>query len=218
MAYSVRGRSSSVFGPSVYHGCSSLPILSLTFDDGPSERTPEILSVLAAHRISCSFFQCGANILRLPQIAQAVSSSGHEIGNHSHTHPKLYFRSPGTILSEFQRTQRTAEDVHGLSPKLMRAPFGVRWFGFRAMQSQLNLLGVMWTVIGRDWKLSAEEIAARLVAGAKNGAIFCLHDGHELNPCTPHSPTAEALRIAIPQLLDRGYHFKTVSNLLCPKN
>lgn len=218
MAYSVRGKSSSVFGPSVYKGSSSQPVLSLTFDDGPSERTPEILSVLEAHSIAATFFQCGVNIARLPQISRSVLTSGHEIGNHSHTHPKFYFRSSQSILDDFSIAQRTAEDVLGVSPKLMRAPFGVRWFGFRAMQCKLNLLGVMWTVIGKDWTLSAGRIAKRLLSGARNGAIVCLHDGHELNSCTAHSATAEALRIAIPQLLDRGYRFQTVSNLLCLKN
>jgi peptidoglycan/xylan/chitin deacetylase (PgdA/CDA1 family) len=218
MAYAVRGPSSSLLGPSVYRGEATRRSIALTFDDGPSEGTPEILDILREHNIPGTFFQCGANIRRVPAIARSVAESGHEIGNHTDTHPKLCFRSPGDIEREFSMAQRTIEDTVGRSPALMRAPFGVRWFGFRQAQEHLNLLGVMWTVIAKDWKLAAHEIAARLTGGARNGGILCLHDGRELavRPDTHH--TAEALRIAIPALLEQGFRFETVSQILCPKN
>ena len=151
-------------------------------------------------------------------MAHAVAAEGHEIGNHTDTHPNLSFHSGAAIASQFSRAQAIIEDVLGISPSLLRAPFGVRWFGFREVQRRLNLLGVMWTVIGNDWKLGPESIAGRLLKGAENGAIFCLHDGRELRPCPKTSATAEALRIAIPRLLDQGYQFETVSHILCPKN
>lgn len=218
MAYAVRGKSSSVFGPSVYQGVSSRRSLALTFDDGPSERTPEILSLLNTYQIPSTFFQCGTNVRRLPEVARIVLASGHDIGNHTDTHPNLSFYSTYAITEQFRRAQHSFEDLLNYSPSLMRAPFGARWFGFREMQRQLNLLGVMWTVIGRDWKLPAPSIAKRLLQGARNGTIFCLHDGQELQRCSPTSATAEALRIAIPQLLERGYQFETVNRILCPKN
>ena len=218
MAYAVRAPSSSLLAPSVYRGCSRNKTVSLTFDDGPSEQTPEILTILSKYQIHATFFQCGANIRRLPGIAQTVAADGHEIGNHSDTHPNLCFHSSRSIASQFSRAQVVIEDVIGRSPSLLRAPFGVRWFGLREVQRKLNLMGVMWTVIGNDWKLDAPSIAARLLKGAENGAIFCLHDGRELRPCPKTSATAEALRIAIPQFLDRGYRFETVHRILCPKN
>ncbi len=218
MTYAVRAPSSSLFGPSVYRGPLDRPSIALTFDDGPSERTPEIVSLLQLYGIPATFFQCGANIRRLPEIARHVAREGHEIGNHSDLHPNFCFHSRSGIVADFKLAQLTIEDQVGVSPSLMRAPFGVRWFGFREAQRELNLLGVMWTVMGNDWKLNAPAISNRLLRGACNGAIFCLHDGRELEPCKPASATAEALRIAIPILLKRGYRFHTVSNLLCPKN
>ena len=218
MAYAVRGPSSSLFGPSVYRGVRQRRALALTFDDGPSESTPEILRILAEYKIHATFFQCGANIRRLPDVARAVAESGHEIGNHSDTHPHLFFRSTETIRNEFARAQDTIEDTLGIAPALMRPPFGVRWFGFRAAQQNLHLLGVMWTVIGKDWKLDARAIAGRLLRGARNGAILCVHDGRELARRPDISPTIEALRRTLPELLERGYRFETVSQILCPKN
>lgn len=218
MAYAVRGPSSSLLGPSVYQGISTRKAVALTFDDGPSEGTPEILEILESYRIPATFFQCGANIRRVSEIAQAVVSAGHEIGNHSEHHRNLCFHSAEVIKKEFSAAQATIQQFLGQSPAYLRAPFGVRWFGFRNVQRQLHLTGVMWTVIGKDWKLPGEEVAVRLLRGAKNGAIFCLHDGRELASCPDIKSTAEALRIVIPALLEQGFQFETVSQILCPTN
>ena len=84
MAWAVRGRSSSVFGPSVWRGPRDRRAVALTFDDGPSEGTPQILEILERHRAPATFFQCGANVERLPEVARAVGQAGHAIGNHGH--------------------------------------------------------------------------------------------------------------------------------------
>jgi len=99
---------------------------------------------------------------------------------------------------------------------LLRAPFGVRWFGYRAMQRKLGLLGVMWTVIGRDWKLPSRAIAARVVTAARNGAIICLHDGRNLSERPDVRNSVEALKYILPALQEQGYQFETVSQILCP--
>ncbi|MGH9668470.1 MAG: polysaccharide deacetylase family protein, partial [Bryobacteraceae bacterium] len=101
-------------------------------------------------------------------------------------------------------------------PALFRAPYGVRWFGLRRAQRDLHLLGVMWTVIARDWKWTAERVAAAVLHGAANGAIVCLHDGRELQAAPDVRVTIEAVRRVLPVLLERGFQFQTVSQLICP--
>ncbi len=216
LAYAVRGRSSQFFGPSVYQGSRLRPAIALTFDDGPSEGTLPLLDILAARNIPATFFQCGLNVRRLPSAARAVLQGGHEIGNHSHTHSAMYFRSAAKIEAEFSDAQRVIEDQLGVTPSLLRAPFGVRWFGFRRMQARLRLLGVMWTVIGRDWTLDAASITRRVVSRVRNGAIICLHDGRQLVSRPDVQPTLDAVRQIIPSLVSRGFEFQTVSQLLCP--
>jgi peptidoglycan/xylan/chitin deacetylase (PgdA/CDA1 family) len=218
MTHAVRGPSSSLLGPSVHRGSTGRRALALTFDDGPSEGTEEILAILQRFKVSATFFQCGMNVLRLPDVARAVVREGHEIGNHTHSHARLYFRSRQTIEREMSCAQEAIEATLGLRPTLMRPPFGVRWFGFREAQNKLGLLGVMWTVIALDWKLKSEAITRRIVRGASNGAILCLHDGRELQPKPNVTETTRALRETIPALQDRGYHFETVSQILCPTN
>ena len=218
MAWAVRGRSSSVFGPSVHRGPASRKAVALTFDDGPSESTPQVLELLEKHRAPATFFQIGANVERLPAIARAVCAAGHEIGNHSHTHPLFCFHSPEFIYQEFARAQRAIAEITGFSPTLLRAPFGARWFGFRAAQRRLGLRGVMWSAIGYDWRLKADTIVSRMLPGVTNGAILCLHDGREAELHPDIGATVTALSRLIPRLRDQGYEFETVSRLLCLTN
>lgn len=217
LAYGVRGRSSKLFGPSVYRGHPGRRSIALTFDDGPSRQTAELLEILDRHKVRATFFQCGIHAQRLPDAAKSVSEAGHEIGNHTHSHPLLCLRLPASIEDEVVRAQLVLEQVHGFPPRLFRPPYGVRWFGLGRVQRRLGLLGVMWTTIARDWRLPAGAIYQRLSSRARNGAIFCLHDGRGARPNPDVRHTIEAVRRLIPALLDRGYHFETVSQAICPK-
>ena len=201
---------------SVWRGSRELPLIALTFDDGPSESTPALLDILAAHRAPATFFQCGASVRRLPEVARAVAAAGHEIGNHSDTHARLYLRSPGFIQRELERAQEAIHAATGVTPVHFRAPFGARWFGLRRAQRRLGLLGVMWTALGPDWKRNAEAVIARLLGKASNGAILCLHDGRELAIRPDIGETLEAVRRLVPLLLARGFRFVTIDTLLCP--
>lgn len=216
MAWAVRSPRSSVFGPSVWHGPRDRRAVAFTFDDGPSEGTGAILEVLDRYRAPATFFQCGLNVRRLPEAARAVRAAGHEIGNHSYTHLLLALRSPGMIEEEFTRAQAAIEDATGFAPALLRAPFGVRWLGFRRVQHRLGLMGVMWSIIGYDWSLPSRSIVDRVQRGIANGAIICLHDGRQLQARPDIRATVAALRLLVPMVQARGYELETVSQLLCP--
>ncbi len=216
LAWAERGRSSQVFGRSVWRGPRDRKVLALTFDDGPSESTGAFLEILARHGVPATFFQCGANVDRLPDAARAVAQAGHEIGNHSYSHPALWFRSAAFIETELRRAQDAIAARTGTRPVWFRAPFGARWFGVAAAQSSLGLTGVMWSAIGYDWKLRVEAVVRRVAAGAANGSILCLHDGRELQVKPDVSVTLEAVRRLVPMLLDQGYRFETVTRLICP--
>jgi peptidoglycan/xylan/chitin deacetylase (PgdA/CDA1 family) len=218
MAWAVRGRSSSVFGPSVWRGDRRRPSIALTFDDGPSESTPRLLEILARHGAAATFFQCGEHVDRLPEIARAVREAGHEIGNHSYSHPYFHFRGSAFMEAELARAQRSIESATGAVPSLMREPYGVRWPGLRAAQQHLGLLGVMWTAIGYDWRLNADQIVSRVAGNLRNGAIICLHDGRGLQVKPDIRQTLDAVDRLIPAIHARGLKLETVSQLLCPTN
>jgi len=216
LTYAVRGRSSSLLAPSVFTGPPNRRAVALTFDDGPSPTTPRLLEILEKHGAKATFFQCGVNIRRLPEISRAVIEAGHEIGNHTDTHTLLSLRSQHLIFKEMSGAQDAIREATGFKATLFRAPYGVRWFGMRQAQRQLGLMGVMWTAIGLDWKLDGPAVSRRLLRTAKNGSIFCLHDGREISTEPDVTSTIEAVRNMIPVLLDQGFRLETVSQLLCP--
>ena len=154
------------------------------------------------------------NVRRLPLIARQVAAAGHEIGNHTDSHPRLSFRSPEFIYSEMVLAQESIRQVTGRTPTLFRAPYGVRWFGLKTAQSRLSLMGVMWTVIGHDWRWPARRISRLLLQRARNGAIMCLHDGRGTLRTPDIRPTLDAVAYVIPKLKERGFDFETVSNIL----
>ena len=218
MACAVRAPWCDWLAPSVYKGKSGRKSLALTFDDGPSESTIDLLDLLDLYGVRATFFMCGANVRRLPDVAQEVFCRGHEIGNHTYSHKALYLRSAEYIEREVAAAQQTFEDVLYFRPKYFRAPFGCRWFGLGAAQARHDLMGVMWTVIGLDWKYLADQVARRIADRARPGGIICLHDGRGLQINPNIQNTLDALSWALPFLQKQGYKFETVSELLCPTN
>jgi len=224
LGYAIQRRSSWMFAPSIHHGPGQRRSIALTFDDGPCPGTRSLLDYLESQNVRATFFQCGENVIRHPETARAVHLAGHEIGNHTFSHPRLCPKfgwppnllSPYTIYKEFARAQAVIETETGVRPRLLRAPYGLRWFGMRTVQRRFDLKAIMWTVIGRDWILPALEITERVVQGATPGGIVCLHDGRENRPNPDIDQTLVAIRRIVPLLRDQGYTFETVSDLLQP--
>ncbi len=213
-AYGSVCRSSQLFGPSVYRGPGRRKSIALTFDDGPSEGTQDLLDYLASENVTATFFQCGVNVRRLPHIAGRVAASGHQIGNHTYSHPKLPFKSRDFIDFEFSEAQRIISFETGIVPMLLRAPYGFRWVGMRQVQQKLALLDVMWTVIGYDWRWKADSIAQHVLDQASPGGIVCLHDGRGVERNPDISSTLNAVKQIVPALRDQGYAFEIVSDLM----
>ena len=222
--YGVHGRSAQLFGPSVCCGDSGRRSVALTFDDGPSPGSVGIAEYLALQGVPATFFQCGANVLRHPEIARELVAAGHEIGNHTFSHARLCPRlgwqpnllSAEAIYQEFARAQEAIVQATGAVPHLLRAPYGLKWLGMGAAQRRLGLLGVMWSVIGHDWEWDPAQVAAHVLAGISAGAIVCLHDGRDTRVDPDVSVTLLALRRIVPELKAQGYSFETVSRLLVP--
>lgn len=213
-AWAVRGRSSQLLAPSVWHGKRTRKAVALTFDDGPSPGTATILDLLAQSEATATFFQCGQNVQRHPELARAVSAAGHEIGNHTWSHRRLDFASKATMRDEIGSTQQLLIDVHGTRPQWFRAPFGVRWWGLGQVQAEFGLQGAMWTCLARDWKLPAAHIAHRVNRATENGAIICLHDGRGTASNPNIDPTVAAVAQILLQLRADGWAILPLSKLI----
>lgn len=213
-AYGSVSKTSQLFGPSVHRGPGRRRSIALTFDDGPSEGTLELLDYLNAQEIKATFFQCGMNVERLPQIAGEVAAAGHQIGNHTYSHPRLPFKSREFIEREFTQTQEIIQSETGVTPMFLRTPYGFRWLGLREVQRKLALLNVMWTVIGYDWRWPSERITRYILQRSAPGGIICLHDGRAVQHKPDIRATLDAVRSIVPWLKDQGYAFDTVSEVL----
>jgi peptidoglycan/xylan/chitin deacetylase (PgdA/CDA1 family) len=185
--------------------------IALTFDDGPHPRyTPEILGILDEYGIKATFFMIGENVKYYPAAAEAVLAAGHEVGNHTYSHRCLPPLNDHEILSEITACEDAISSVAEYRPRLIRPPQGELTGEDERLLGALDYRIILWDVDTRDWAHTPPtEIAKYVCDHVEAGDIILMHDfiGHD-------SPTAEALRIFIPVLLERGYHFVTVGELL----
>ena len=212
-AYSTACPLSQNWGRGFHRGPRNHRRVALTFDDGPSESTPGVLAVLRHYGIQATFFCCGANIERLPEITRAAAAAGHEIGNHTYFHPPLLACGADRVRRELEETQTVIKNTIGRRPGLFRPPYGLRAPSLARIQPALGLTAVLWSVIGWDWKFPRERIARRVLRGADEGAIICLHDGEITNLRADRRETIAALPEIIERLREADYSFVTAGEM-----
>jgi len=185
------------------------PFIALTFDDGPNATlTPKLLDLLAARHLKATFFVVGQNAADHPEILKRAVREGHEIGNHSWSHPNLGKMSDDAVRRELQKTEDAIVAAIGKKPVLMRPPYGSitarqkKWiheeFGYRI---------ILWDVDPLDWKRPGPSVVtARILKETKTGSIVLSHD--------IHPPTIEAMPATFDQLMKKGFKSVTVTELI----
>jgi peptidoglycan/xylan/chitin deacetylase (PgdA/CDA1 family) len=185
------------------------PYIALTFDDGPhATLTPKLLDLLAAHHMKATFFVVGQNAADHPDILRRAVKEGHEIGNHSWSHPNLGKMSDDAVRRELQKTDDAIFAAIGKRPTLLRPPYGSitarqkHWiheeFGYRI---------IIWDVDPLDWKRPGPSVVtSRILKETRAGSIVLAHD--------IHPPTLEAMPATFDQLDRKGFKSVTVSELL----
>ena len=195
--------------------------IALTYDDGPNDIVTErLLDVLAYHNVRATFFLIGRYVRQRPQIARAIASAGHLIGNHTMTHPWLAWQSTNRIRQELAGCNGLLEDTLGIPIRFFRAPHGARRPAVLSIARSLGLTPVQWNVLPKDWKpIGAEEIAARTVRGiTRNRQQTCssnivLHDGGQKDIGEPRLPTVEATNLLLHKYSPQtGTKFVTVDS------
>lgn len=215
--YATMAPASQLYGRTLTHG-SDPNQMALTFDDGPNDpHTMHLLDVLAKHHAKATFFLIGKYVRQRPEIARAILAAGHEIGNHTDSHPNLILVSAARLRRELNDCGKALEDALGTEVKLFRPPFGGRRPNVLRTARSMGLSPVMWSVTGYDWSAkSAAEIVKKVTGQVESrrkpqGEIVLLHDGGHLAFGTDRAFTVQATQ----KLLER-YHakrFVTVSAL-----
>jgi len=186
------------------------PYLAITFDDGPHpQNTPRLLGILRERNIKATFYIVGTLAKEYPHIIRAILADGHEIGNHSLTHPLNMTRlSDEKIRHEVGSTSQALLDIAGYRTRTFRPPGGSTNARIKQwLYDEYGLCSILWSVDPNDWKRPGVSVVTqRLVNGAHPGAILLCHD--------LHAPTVDAMPGTLDALLAKGYHFVTVSQLL----
>jgi len=185
------------------------PYIAMTFDDGPSATlTPKLLDLLAAHHIKATFFVIGENVAEHPEIVARAAREGHEIGNHSWSHPNFGKMSDESIRRQLRQTDDAIKSATGKRPTLMRPPYGsITTRQKRWIHDEFGYNVILWDVDPNDWKRPGPAVVrARILKETRPGSIVLSHD--------IHPGTIEAMPSTFDELEAKGFKFVTVSELI----
>lgn len=182
-------------------------VIALTFDDGPGPYTAHLLDVLDQYGAKATFFLIGSKVSSQANVVRSIHARGHQLGNHSWSHPELPKLPVDQIAGEIDRTNEAIRQATGVTPAILRPPYGAV---NGAVLEQLRLRGmssILWSVDTRDWAdRNSEIVCSRAVAGARPGAIILMHDIHQTS--------VGAVPCILSALKQQGYSFVTVQGLL----
>ena len=183
--------------------------IAISFDAAwGSERTDELLRILRERNIKTTFFLVGIWVDKYPEKVEQIAAEGHEIGNHSTSHPHMSKLSPEQIKKELEITQKKIEDIAGdRAVKLFRPPFGDYNDTLILTCRELGYYPIQWDVDSLDWKdLGAENIIKQVLGKVKEGSIVLFHNDAKYTPA--------ALPEILDRLLDDGYEIVPISELI----
>lgn len=198
----------------------SLGVIGLSFDDGPSAWTGEILDLLSSHAARATFFVIGSAAQERPELTARIAAEGHELGNHTWSHPSLARDcDEPQIRQELQRTSDLVEQLSGSRPALFRAPHYDHDDRVDAIAADLGLRHADGDVAPPDWhaRMTAAVIATFVLQGISPGAIVGLHDGvppREAGAAATRRPTVDAVARILPALAEREIRCATVSEIM----
>ena len=203
------------FGPVLARGRVVQPVVALTFDDGPDQRTSEALDILARYGVKATFFVIGEEVQQRPELARRIVAEGHAIGNHTFSHPLLLAADlPEKVEQELDGATAAIKAATGVTPTVFRPPHGWRSPWLIDLANRKGYTVVTWSIALDDWfGPSAEVIAEHVLKRAQPGAIILLSEDREgkLEPSTGNA--LAALPTIIEALQARGYRFVTVPEL-----
>ena len=188
--------------------------VALTFDDGPSPYTEAIADLVAGHGGAGTFFVVGDRIPGQEPLLRRMVATGHELGNHTHSHPHCGRLEEAALRDELTHAQRVITEAAGRAPVVVRPPYGEDAERIGVVGADMGLACILWDVDPIDWReRKVERIARRVLDGVHDGAIVDFHDGWPSHHTgiRDRTPTVDALREILPELVRRGYEAVTVS-------
>lgn len=182
---------------------ASKPMVALTFDDGPGERTGELLAQLEKYNAHATFFMQGKNIPGKEDFVKKMKEIGCELGNHSYDHPQLTKLSADKIANQMGTTNDLIQQAAGSTATVMRPPYGAI---NDTVRSSVGLPMILWSIDTLDWKTrNAQSSIDTVMNDVQDGDIILMHD--------IHTESIDAALVLIPKLEEAGYQLVTVSEM-----
>ena len=183
-------------------------MISISFDAAwGNEDTQQLIDILEQYQVKATFFVVGEWVDKYPESVKALSEAGHEVMNHSNTHPHMNQMSREEVIADVEACNDKIESVTGVRPTLIRPPYGEYNDTVISAIRSIGMEPIQWDVDSLDWKdLSAAEITARVTGKVQPGSIVLFHNA------ALHTP--EALPTILEELLREGYTFVPISQLL----
>jgi peptidoglycan-N-acetylglucosamine deacetylase len=208
-----KSRTFQFFGEIVPRVETSERAVALTFDDGPTrEKTDEILQILRQENARATFYLTGAEIEKNPGEVEKIVSEGHEIGNHTFNHERMIFVSPSFVKSEIERTDELIRKAGSTGEITFRPPFAKKLFTLPFYLSKNNRKTITWDVEPETFVEKSEDLIKHTLDNTKNGSIILLHVMYD-----SRAESMKSVRPIIKGLREKGFEFKTVSELLAMK-
>ncbi|MBN2439915.1 MAG: polysaccharide deacetylase family protein, partial [Spirochaetales bacterium] len=202
-----RSWQNALFINPIYKITTNEKIVTLTFDDGPSEiRTPALLDLLNKYDVKATFFMLGENIKKHPVIAHAVYEQGHLIGNHSYNHPRLILKSPSFVTEQIIKTDELIKSTGQKDVKYFRPPYSSKYIILPLVLRSLGKKLVTGTYDPPSEYVSpynGEMVADEVIMNTKPGSIIYLHDGK----ITDQEEFIKSIEMIIVELRNKGYKF-----------
>lgn len=203
-----------LFGEFHYRIPTEERVVALTFDDGPLEPyTSNLLKVLDIHGVKATFFLVGANIEQYGEVARQCHLRGHQIGNHSYSHPRLTSKSLDFIKKQIEKTDELIRSLGVRYEIDFRAPYGNKFIKLPYLLWRLKKKHILFDFFPnpRDWwGRPADEVVNSILKLVRPGSIIVLHDGNK--DAAPF--VCEYVDMLIIEMKKRGYQFVTVNALL----
>ncbi|MBF8188367.1 polysaccharide deacetylase family protein [Nonomuraea sp. K274] len=187
--------------------CTQVKCIALTFDDGPGKYAGTLLDTLKKYDAKATFFLEGQYAKSRPTYVKRMVTEGHELGNHSYSHPDFTKSDAGKIKSEIQKTQDAVKKAAGVEPKLLRPPYGLADLQVSDIAAEFDMPIILWTAGSQDWSSkNVEAIQKQTLAVAEPNGIILMHDWVK--------QTVDGMPALIKTLKNKGYHLVTVSDVI----
>ncbi|WP_336637675.1 polysaccharide deacetylase family protein [Lysinibacillus fusiformis] len=188
-------------------------VVALTFDDGPTKNTDAILSLLDDYQVKATFFLIGKDIEGQPDEARKIAEAGHQIGNHTYSHKRMVLKSPAFIKHEIEKTDDLIADIGYTESIVVRPPYGKKLIGFPYYLNKHKRETITWNLEPDTFFTQADEKVRYVKENIRPGSIILMHPmydstGNEL----------QAIEKILQTLMDEGYTFVTIDELLTIKN